>query len=78
MVPVVGELFDGINALSTRSKASGSRPGLAVAAMVPLAGMAATAGKLIKRGIDAAPNLNLQGAYSQGSHHLAREIRRRR
>ena len=51
MVPGIGEFADAINAAIYYSQGDYVNAGLSVAAMVPFAGMAATGGKLVRKGL---------------------------
>lgn len=49
LIPGIGEVFDGMNAAIYAARGDYINAGLSAAAMVPLAGMAATGGKLTKK-----------------------------
>ncbi|MDX3657039.1 DNRLRE domain-containing protein [Streptomyces sp. ID05-26A] len=57
VVPGVGEIFDGLNAALYAIQGRWLEAGLSAAAMVPVAGIAATAGKLLKRTVGAVSEL---------------------
>lgn len=51
LVPVIGELADGANALFYLAEGNKTDAALSAAAMIPIAGMAATGAKLVRKGV---------------------------
>ena len=73
LIPGVGEVTDGINAVIYTAEGDYVSAGLSAAAMIPFAGWGATAGKFAKRGVSA---LVKKGAKEVGEEVAEKAVKR--
>lgn len=73
LIPGVGEIADGANALIYTAEGDKANAALSVAAMVPGVGMAATVGKWGKKGLDIAQNTKAAATAAEAAGKGARQ-----
>lgn len=78
MVPVIGELADGTNALLYMSEGDMLNAGISLAGLVPFVGMAGTGARLVTRvgreALEEAEELGLQTVAREGTQAAARQL----